>query len=96
MEAPEFKDQKEMFEWIWENRDHVSEVSGEPLLGRGNMRWHWQFAHILNKGRFPSMKLREDNIILLLPEEHDKQDRYPEFQRRKERLLTEYYSKNTI
>lgn len=85
--------QHQLFKEIWEERAHVSEVSGEQLLPSGNWQWHWQFAHILNKGRFPSMKLRKDNIILLTVKEHERQDQYEEFTRRKEKLLTEYYSK---
>lgn len=92
-----FKNQIEMFKWIWENRPHVSEVSGEPLLYPGHRQWHWQFAHILNKGSYPLWKLNPDNIMLLLPEEHDRQDTFPAFRERhlelKQRYYKEFYGK---
>ena len=86
-----FKSQKELFDYIWDTRPHKSEVSGEPLLPKGHYKFVWQFAHILNKGRFPHLKYDERNIILMLPEEHDHQDRYEEFNYRKEQLLKEVY-----
>jgi hypothetical protein len=88
------KNQKELFRYIWETRPHVSEVSGKPLLEPHEFKWHWQFAHILNKGRFPSLRLDPRNIILLLPEEHEQQDQYEEFQVRKQKLMKEYYENN--
>lgn len=87
----EFKNQKELFDWIWEDRPHVSEVSGRPLLPKGHFKWHWQFAHVLNKGRFPSLKLDPNNIMLMLPMEHDLQDSFPEFQQRKQELYNQVY-----
>lgn len=81
------------FEEIWNERDHVSELSGKPLLPRGHFKWHWQFLHVLNKGRFPSLAQDKRNILLALPEEHEKQDRFEAFQLRKEQLLNEIYNK---
>lgn len=83
--------EKELFLEIWNERPHVSEVSGKSLLPYGHFKWHWQFAHVLNKGRFPSMRLRKDNILLMLPEEHDHQDRHDVFTERKEKLMREIY-----
>ena len=83
-----------LFNEIWEERPHVSEFSGKPLLPKGHFQWGWQFAHVLNKGRFPSMRLRKDNIFLCLPEEQNIQDRFEIFQKRKEELLKEIYGKD--
>lgn len=86
-----FKNQKEMFNWIWENREHVSEISGHLLLPKTHFQWHWQFAHILSKGAYPSFKLNPDNIMLMLPSEHEKQESYEIFQERKSELKQQYY-----
>lgn len=83
----------ELYNEIWNERPHVSELSGKPLLPKGHYKWHWQFLHVLNKGRFPSMKFRKENILLALPEEHERQDTFPAFTERKEKLLNEIYSK---
>lgn len=88
---PEFKNQKELFEWKWKNSIHVSELSGEPLLPLGHFKWHWQFLHILGKGSYPSYKLNPENIMLALPEEHDKQEQFPIFIERQEKLRAQYY-----
>lgn len=88
-----FKNQKELFEHVWETRPHISELSGEPLLPKGSFKWHWQMLHILSKGSYPNYKLNPDNIILALPEEHDHQERFPEFNRRKDLLRRDYYEK---
>jgi len=85
------RSQKELFEFVWATRDHVSEVSGKPLLPRHHYQWHWQFAHILSKGQYPSFKLNPDNIMLMLPGEHEKQERYDLFNERKEALKLIYY-----
>jgi len=45
-----FKNQREMFNWIWENRSHNSELSGKKLLPKSHIQWHWQFLHVLSKG----------------------------------------------
>lgn len=86
-----FKTQKEMFDYIWETRDHISEVSGKPLLPKGDFKWHWQMAHILPKSSYPKWKYNSDNIMLMLPEEHATQERYPVFTDKRDRLKREYY-----
>ena len=86
--------QKQMFQQIWNDREHVSEVSGRPLLPQGHPQWHWQFAHVLSKGAFPRYKLNPDNIMLMLPEEHERQERYDLFNERKETLKRIYYDQN--
>ena len=62
--------QKDMFDEIWAERAHLSEVSGVSLLPKGNPMWHWQFSHILTKGAFPAFKCNKENIVLMLPDEH--------------------------
>ena len=85
-----YRSQSEMFEAIWEERPHVSEVSGSPLHSKGHSKWHWQFAHVLSKGAFPSFKYESDNIMLMTPEEHENQERYAVFNDRKEVLKRRY------
>jgi len=84
--------QKELFNKIWEERPHVSEVSGKPLLPKGHSQWHWQFAHVLSKGAFPSYKFNPDNIMLMLPEEHEKQEMYSAFKNKAIDLKLQYFT----
>ena len=86
-----FKNQKQLFEYIWESRSHISELTGKPLLNQNHTKWHWQFLHILPKGSYPKYKFNPENIILALPEEHEKQEFYPEFIRRRNELRQKYY-----
>jgi len=79
-----------LFKEIWDEREHVSELSGKPLLPKGDMRWHHQFLHILSRS-YPAYKFRKENIMLALPEEHAIQERYPKFKERFEELRREYY-----
>ena len=55
---------------IWSERVHRSEVSGEPLLPKGHPMWHWQFSHVLSKGAFSKFKYDKRNIVLKSPDEH--------------------------
>ena len=87
----QFKNQSEMFNWIWDKRPHVSEISGQPLLPKGHSQWHWQFLHILPKGSYPKYKFNPNNIILALPEEHENQEQYEYFQQRQLELKRQYY-----
>jgi len=89
----EFKTQKQMFEWIWDNRDHVSELSGFPLFNKNHFQWHWQFLHVLNKQSYPAYSLNPDNILLALPDEHTKQTDYDVFNKKHEQLKLEYYKR---
>lgn len=86
-----YKNQKEMFLDIWENRPHISEISGEPLLPINHSKWYFQFMHILAKGHYPSYKLNPDNIMLGLPEEHENQEQYDVFNERQDELRKQYY-----
>lgn len=87
----QFKNQKELFDWIWENRPHVSELSGEPLLPKWNQMWYFQFLHILPKGTYPAYKLNPNNILLGLPEEHINQESNPIFRTKYDELKQKYY-----
>jgi len=55
-----------LFIAIWDEREHVSFISGKPIYTFSVSN----FAHVLPRGRFPKMKFERDNIVLLLPEEH--------------------------
>ena len=86
-----FKNEAELFRYIWEVRPHFSELSGKHLLPAGNYRWHWQFLHILPKGIYPKYRLNPENIILALPEEHENQEQFEKFRIKKEELTRKYY-----
>lgn len=86
-----FKNQTELFNHIWETREHVSELSGEQLLHKGHPQWHWQFLHILPKGSYPAFKLREDNIILGTIKEHENQESIPKFKELYAIMKRKYY-----
>ena len=86
-----FTSQLKLFAHIWQTREHCSELSGAPLLPKGHFQWIWQFAHILSKQSYPKWKFNPKNIILCLPDEHAKQESYPEFIRRRDELKREYY-----
>ena len=88
---PKFKNQKEMFDWIWDNKPHISELTGKPLLPKSSFTWHHQFAHILSKGTYPKWRLNPNNIMIVRPEEHAKQESYPEFIEKREEMKREYY-----
>ena len=85
------KSQKELFEYVWKTRGHVSAVSGKPLHPKCHSQWHWQFAPILSKGAYPAFKLNPINIMLMLPEEHLKQEQYDLFNERQAALKLIYY-----
>lgn len=102
------KEEHEVFQQIWNEREHQSEISGIYL----NYEFGWPmyscFCHVLSKGAYPAreMVLNKVNIILTTPIEHD----LWEFQQHKilespelmkdwawvfelqERLRIEYYS----
>ena len=82
---------KKIFNEIWEEREHVSEISGKSLLPKGHPQWHWQFAHILGKNVAPSWKENKENIMLMLPSEHENQEQYPKFIDIREQRRTEYF-----
>jgi hypothetical protein len=87
------KTEIDIFNEIWEERPHVSELSGKPLpYDKSNMKmWVCQFLHVIGKGRSPSLRLDKDNILLGTPMEHEHQDQYPLFQKRKIEILRKLY-----
>lgn len=91
MKGVKFKNQKELFEWVWETRPHRSEISGKPLLWPNQSLHVWQFAHVLGKQAYPKYKLNPSNIMLMLPEEHEKQETFEKFRNRRDKLKQEYY-----
>jgi hypothetical protein len=93
MSDKKFKNQSEMFNWIYENKEWVSEIDGSPLPYKGHYQWHWCFAHKLSKGSYPSEKLNPENIMLLTPDQHQNQEQYPQFIQSREEMKQIYYSK---
>ena len=59
--------QADVFLEIWDERDHVSELTGAALPNEPSA---WNFAHILPKGTYPELRLNKDNILLLTDSEH--------------------------
>lgn len=82
---------KDMYWEIWEEREHISELSGEPLLPPSHCQFIWQFLHVLPKGTYPKYKYNKNNIILALPSEHEKQEQYETFNKKFAELRQEYY-----
>ena len=91
-----FKNQLEMFNYIWETREHISELSKKPLFSKIHPRWHFQFAHVLNKGSYTKYRLNPDNIMLMTPEEHQDQESSIVFQQRKVKLKKQYFEENKL
>ena len=70
-QPPIFTKQVPMFLWIWENRPHFSEISGESL---GNEMSVFFMAHILPKSLSKRFKCDPRNICLMTPLEHHNYD----------------------
>lgn len=90
------KNQKQLFEEIWEERPHVSELTGKRLLPKGHPMWHWQFAHILPKGSYPLWKLQKENIMLMTPDEHENQENSILFKKKQDKLRRKFYEENRV
>ncbi len=80
-----------LFKEIWEEREHKSELSGDPLLPFGHYLWICQFLHICPKSTYPHYRLRKENIILGTVDEHKNQDSNPKFLKKREELTRKYY-----
>lgn len=63
-----FDNETDMFEWIWQNRPHISEISKKDL--NKVLNYFAMFAHILPKGKYPLFRYNPENIILVRPLEH--------------------------
>ena len=95
------KPQKEPGQWevfmeIWDEREHVSAISGTDL---GDTPKAIFFSHLLSKGAFPRFKLKKENIWLVTAQEHmdwETGDRsHPKFKEKLkeyERLKQLYYA----
>lgn len=70
--------ERALFLRIWSERAHVSEISGRPLVGVEHPRWHWQFMHVLPKGKHEELRLEPRNIMLGTWEEHELQTTRPD------------------
>ena len=92
MNNKSFKNQTELFNYIWESRCRLSEVSGRQLLPKIHPQWRWQMCHILGKGSYPKYKLNIDNIMLMLPDEHEKQETFKIFRDKQRKLKLRYYN----
>lgn len=77
-----------LFNEIWKERKHVSEVSGKYL---GDEPLTSYFHHILPKSKYPDLALEKSNIILLTFEEHEQVEidstRYDEINKRRKILI---------
>lgn len=87
----QISEMQEFFLQIWKKRQHLSEVSGLPLVGEALSTY---FHHILPKSKYPEAALDEENIILLTLNEHDQVEsdmyRYEEINNRRIKLLEKY------
>lgn len=64
--------QIDVFLEIWNERHHVSEISGQHLIhNKSSVFWINQFFHILPKSIYKKAKLSKENIILTTWQEHD-------------------------
>lgn len=76
--------QIELFKEIWDERPHVSEISGIDLIempddwtDRDTVRaWVSQFSHLLNKGHYKKYKSVKRNIVLKALAEHAEWHRF--------------------
>lgn len=65
-----FKNQKEMFDFVWQTREHKCQISGSNLDLVPEDKYHWMFSHILAKKNYPFFKLNPENILLVSPDVH--------------------------
>ena len=60
----------DLFNEIWSEREHRSEIDGSQLLPKGHKLWHCQFSHILPHGLYARFEYDKRNIILKTVEQH--------------------------
>lgn len=70
IEGGEERSMKALFLDIWNERPHVSEIDGTPLLPKEHKLWHWQFSHLLPHGLFKKAKFDKRNIVLKTVQQH--------------------------
>ena len=76
--------QADLFEEIWNEREHRSFLSNKPLKQfEGTNLYYNMFAHVLSKAlnKYPKYMLNKENIVLLTPDEHTLLDHGSEQQR---------------
>ncbi len=90
-EIRQISEMQQFFLQIWKKRQHLSEISGLPLVGEPLSVY---FHHILPKEKYPEAALDEENIILLTLNEHDQVEsdiyRFEEVNKRREYLKQKY------
>ena len=64
-----YSSEAEMYEGIWNDRPHVSFISGLPIINPVPAN----FAHVLPKAlnRYPEFRFNPENVILVLWDEHN-------------------------
>ena len=90
-----FKNFDQVREYIWETREHKSELSGEPLLHKGHWQWSWQFLHLLGRN-YTYWVLNPDNVILGTVKEHEIQGSIPCFVKKQDEMREKYYQESKI
>ena len=82
---------RSFFMEIWKKRQHLSEISGLPLVGEPLSVY---FHHIMPKEKYPELAYEESNIILLTLDEHTNVEndiyKYEEINKRRESLKLKY------
>lgn len=69
-EGGEERSMMALFNEIWKERLHKSEIDGTDLLPKGHKLWHWQFSHLLPKGLYKKSKFDKENIVLKTVQQH--------------------------
>lgn len=65
------KGEKSFLDKIWQDRPHISEVSGAKLeIWVGTPFFYNCFSHLLPKGKYPEYRLVTENLALISPQEH--------------------------
>jgi len=76
--------QIDLFNEMWDEmqKPRICPVSNKELdRFEGTDNWHWCFAHILPKGKYPELKLKKENIIVVYPKVHTLYDQGTQRQR---------------
>ena len=60
-----------VFYEIWEEREHVSQVSDAPLNFHFDPGMFFVFSHLHSRGACPALKLSKENIWLMTYMEHE-------------------------
>lgn len=65
-----------VFNQIFDERERKCFITGKPLADKayyaGLKNFHQIFHHVLPKGLYPRFRLEKENIIMVLPEIHDR------------------------